>query len=307
MAQALWVHKDKILNVWRERMRATTIAVFGLAVFMLGAIAFSPSVADAAQPKPGYCEPKDVSAALLKDCRHLLKLKDRLDNTGVLNWSLDVKIRDWTGVGVNQDRTAVVGLKLPVKGLVGEVPSRLGRLSGLERIDLSHNALTGPVPSTLGKLANLKELNLRGNRLSGKIPSALGDLESLRRLSLADNDLQGAIPTSLAGLSNLERLALDKNSLTGEIPAGLGELPDLRFVWLSNNRLTGTLPPSLGASDSLQYLRVKNNELTGQIPDTYGDRDWRCLLLAGNDLDDECLPSSLKGRVKTQDMKACPN
>lgn len=291
----------------RLRRMGELFAVTGAAVLLMtGALAARPPAVDAAGPKPGYCEPNSVSAALLKDCRHLLKLQDRLDNDGVLNWDRDVKIRDWTGVKLNRDRTAVIGLILRDKALTGEIPSRLGRLSGLKRLDLSHNLLTGPVPATLGNLTSLEELKLRGNRLSGRIPSALGDLMSLEQLSLADNDLRGPIPASLTGLSNLERLSLDRNGLTGEIPTGLGNLPNLRFVWLSNNRLTGTLPPSLGASAALQYLRVTNNELTGRIPDTYGDRDWRCLLLAGNDLEDECLPRSLKGRVKTQDMKVCP-
>ena len=116
---------------------------------MIGGLAVRLPAVDAAEPKPGYCASKSVSAALLKDCRNFLKLKYCLDKDGVLNWGDNVKVRDWTGVKVNRDGTAVIRLNLHDKGLTGDIPPRLGRLSGLKRIDLGYKALTGPVPSTL--------------------------------------------------------------------------------------------------------------------------------------------------------------
>ena len=281
----------------------SVLAAVGLAVQLPAAeAAETGSLSDL---RPGYCGPGSVSSELERDCRRLLHAKHRLDQDGVLNWDWKVEVKHWTGVEVNEERTAVTGLNLRDMGLTGSIPPELGQLTGLQRVDLTHNDLTGPIPGRLGQLANLKGLRLSNNRLSGEIPAELGNLKSLKELGLGRNHLQGKIPNELANLVNLERFVMRDNRLSGEIPFWLENIEGLRFVWLTNNRFTGTLPPNLGASDTLQYLRVQNNRLTGAIPDSYGNREWRCLLLRGNDLTDTCLPRSLKGKVKTQDMRAC--
>ena len=63
----------------------------------------------------------------------------------------------------------------------GEIPSELGGLSNLTRLDLFSNQLTGEIPSELGNLSNLTHLWLSDNQLTGCIPEGLRDI--------AENDL----------------------------------------------------------------------------------------------------------------------
>jgi len=279
--------------------------VLTVALAMLAAVQ-APAAAASKSARPGFCEPGTVNEVLWEECRLLLRAKKSLDPDGVLNWSRERKVKRWAGVELSDDGVHIVGLDLSHRALTGRLSPLLGRLVFLEEIDMGHNELTGSIPPELGNLAALRRLNLNHNRLGGKIPPELGRLNNLEKLELAGNNLRGKIPNALENLKNLQRFILRDNQLTGNIPNWLSDFPELRFVWLTNNQFTGKLPPDLGSLPSLQYLRVQNNQLTGKIPDSYAHREWRCLLLAGNNLDDTCLPRTLKGKVKTQDMRACP-
>lgn len=57
-------------------------------------------------------------------------------------------------------------------GFVGLIPSEVGLLSNLARLDLSHNYFTGPVPEDIGKLTKLTEINLEKNGLT-TLPDSL--------------------------------------------------------------------------------------------------------------------------------------
>ena len=58
--------------------------------------------------------------------------------------------------------------------------------------------MSGPIPSELGALEHLQRLDLHDNQLSGLIPPELGRLNHLQRLDLGFNpDLAGAIPQKL--------------------------------------------------------------------------------------------------------------
>ncbi len=96
----------------------------------------------------------------------------------VLNWSMDVAIRDWEGVAVGGSTQRVAGLNLGDRALSGTIPLDLGLLHGLETLDLSDNLLTGEIPTTLGDLSILLSLNLSGNSLSGCIPATIRNVMS---------------------------------------------------------------------------------------------------------------------------------
>ncbi|KAI4355886.1 hypothetical protein L6164_004615 [Bauhinia variegata] len=64
------------------------------------------------------------------------------------------------------------GLNLSAIGLTGEIPSVIGNLEKLERLDLSHNNLTGSI-EVLDKLSSLGEANISYNSFVGPVPVSL--------------------------------------------------------------------------------------------------------------------------------------
>ena len=195
------------------------------------------------------------------------------------NWLTDAPLGDWYGVNVD-GRGRVVRLVLGgwnpeqrtyvSNNLSGPIPPKLGSLTNLQDLRLSHNPLTGPIPPELGNLANLTQLDLGNNVLSGPIPTELGNLTNLRHLSLSGNNLSGPIPTELGSLTNLQTLSLDATPVTGPIPTELGRLTNLRYLSLSFTNLSGPIPTELGSLTNLRYLSLSGNNLTGLIPAELG-------------------------------------
>ena len=210
------------------------------------------------------------NAGLVSDCNALLAARDRLAGRVSLNWSVNVAIEDWEGVGVGGSTKRVVHLALNQKGLSGRIPAELGRLSNLTLLHLSDNELKGAIPTELGNLSKLELLILTENELSGEIPSELRGLSSLSELSLTGNDLTGAIPAEVGDITNLRSLYLDDNRLSGAIPGELGSLHKLVFLKLNDNALTGPTPPEIGDISTLERLYLDNNKLTGSIPPELG-------------------------------------
>ena len=160
---------------------------------------------------------------LLSDCEVLLEAKDVLAGTASLNWSPSLRIDQWDGVRLDGLPERVTTIDLSEKGLTGQIPPELGKLTDLEWLSLDSNRLTGTIPPELGKLTDLESLWLFSNRLTGTIPPELGRLSSLTHLALSLNRLTGVIPPELGRLTNLEYFSLDYNQLTGCVPSNLRE------------------------------------------------------------------------------------
>ncbi len=160
----------------------------------------------------------------------------------------------------------LVGLHLPRNNLTGNLPSELGRLPYLRRLEISQNMLSGPMPSELGSLRHLRLLHMFDNSLTGPIPPELGNLSQLEELDLRSNSLTGPVPPEFGNLSRLEHLKLDRNSLTGPIPPELGSLQRMLWLTLSENSLNGQIPPELGNLSQLEVLNLQDNALSGSIP-----------------------------------------
>ncbi len=209
-----------------------------------------------------------TNVGLALDCEALLTARDALAGGASLNWSADRPISEWDGVEVERMTKRVVGLRLNSPNqLSGTIPSDLGNLTNLRRLELVKGQLSGAIPPELGSLTNLTSLELWENELTGEIPAELGSLTNLTSLGLSDNRLTGEIPAELGSLTNLRLLQLTGNELTGEIPAELGSLTNLRWLNLGGNELTGEIPAELGRLSSLEGLYLGgNNQLTGCIP-----------------------------------------
>ncbi|XP_051215015.1 LRR receptor-like serine/threonine-protein kinase RPK2 [Lolium perenne] len=131
--------------------------------------------------------------------------------------------------------------------LSGLIPTSIGQLDYLIRLDLSRNQLGGEIPASVKKLPHLELLSLSHNLLNGTIPDDINQLHSLKVLDLSSNLLAGEIPRALAGLANLTDLFLDNNKLTGEIPAELANVASLTKFNVSFNNLSGPVPTNSSA------------------------------------------------------------
>jgi len=161
-------------------------------------------------------------------------LKALYENTDGDNWTNNT---GWEEVTGNQPTTNC-NLNL----LHGIELDNLGRV---ETINLKRNGLIGSIPSELGKINNLKVLILSDNGLSGSIPSELGNLSNLEFLNVARNQLNGSIPQTFGNLSNLETLGLADNQLIGGIPTELGNLTNLVSLIIANNNFEGCFADNL--------------------------------------------------------------
>lgn len=146
------------------------------------------------------------------------------------------------------------------------IPSEIGLLTQLTRLDFYNNHLTGSIPSSLYRLTQLSSLNFTYNDLTGSIPSMFSDLTQLVNLDFSFNKLTGSIPSSVSKLTRLTDLAFTANKLTGTIPSSLSNLSQLARLAFTRNLLTGSIPMFLESLSQLVYFSVYNNSLTGSIP-----------------------------------------
>ncbi len=212
----------------------------------------------------------EANRGLVRDCALLLLARDPLRGTAPLNWSEDLPIGAWDGLGFNGDPPRVDGVHLRDRGLDGVIPHWLGGLTELVYLHLgAQNHPTGPIPAGLGGLRDLAGLHLTNNRLTGVIPDLSGT--NLSRLDLRGNELTGGVPAWLGEMTNLRVLNLRGNEITGGVPARLGELTNLRVLSLQDNELTGPIPRSIGRLPLLREVRLAQNELTGCVPSPLED------------------------------------
>ncbi|BFG29775.1 hypothetical protein CerSpe_160490 [Prunus speciosa] len=182
----------------------------------------------------------------------------------------------------------LIDLYLYGNQLNGTIPSWLGSLPSLERLDLGSNQLSGNIIEFQSR--SLKILYLNDNKLHGLIPRSIFELENLTNLDLSSNNLNGIVEfEKFSKLQSLFSLYLSSNHLSlsfnhlsnnswpqlstlalsscniSEFPYFLRASPNLDMLNLSYNRIQGEVPKWLWdvAKDSLYYLDLSHNFLTG--------------------------------------------
>ena len=166
----------------------------------------------------------------------------------------------------------VIGVAMAGKNISGYIPSELGSLLFLRRLNLHGNRLAGAIPAALSNASSLHSLYLYGNRLTGRLPVALCDLPRLQNLDVSGNALSGELPLDLRNCRSLQRLVLARNAFAGELPAGVWpEMPNLQQLDLSSNAFNGSIPPDLGELLRLAgTLNLSHNRLSGVVPPELG-------------------------------------
>ena len=179
--------------------------------------------------------------------------------------------------------TLVIDDTVDENGLDGNLPTQIGELTRLRRLQLCCNSLVSFFsfssilsPSMSRKrtlfvflVANFTSSVSSTTKKSGEIPTALSTLTYLRWLNLGANQFTGTIPDAMSQMTHLTDLDLWRNQLTGTIPESLGDLTRLTHIDISRNQLTGTMPNSLGGLTILQTLRMHRNELTGDLDSVF--------------------------------------
>ena len=107
---------------------------------------------------------------------------------------------------------------LPYSGLTGSIPSEIGYLTNLIKLNLYGNQLTGSIPPEIWNLTNLTYMNLGSNQLTGSIPPEIGNLTNLYGLSLRDNQLTGIIPDEICNQGDSSP-GLENNQLCPPYPS----------------------------------------------------------------------------------------
>ncbi|KAF5741154.1 hypothetical protein HS088_TW10G00149 [Tripterygium wilfordii] len=220
--------------------------------------------------------------SLTPDGLSLLSLKSAVDQPSDGSPFSDWKENDttpcrWTGVscmnvtGFPDPR--VVGIAIAGKNLRGYIPSELGSLVYLRRLNLHNNNFYGSIPVQLFNATSLHSIFLYGNNLSGLLPPSICNIPRLQNLDLSNNSFSGSISSELRNCKQLQRMILARNKFSGEIPAGIWpELENLVQLDLSANELKGSIPNDLGELKSLSgALNLSFNHLSGRIPKSLGN------------------------------------
>ncbi|KAK1571336.1 hypothetical protein Q3G72_015299 [Acer saccharum] len=188
----------------------------------------------------------------------------------------------------------LVTLDLSKNSFEGDIPSSMGEMKSLNKLDLSSNNFSGELPKAfvsgcssleLLKLSNnkfhgeifpqfmnmtrLTWLNLDNNQFSGKIQDGLWKAKLLYVLDLSSNSFSGQIPDWIGNFSFLSYIVLSNNLLEGGVPIQLSNLGGLWILDISENRLSGSMASSFNLSSSVEKLCMQKNALNGSIPNAF--------------------------------------
>ena len=199
---------------------------------------------------------------------------DVIDGLTEKRWLSPISECEWFGVECNGD-DEVSSLTLIANGLVGKLIPELASLTGLESLDLSHNALTDDLPNSLGKPeSKLRQLSLSHNALEGTIPNSwFYTLTSMETFNVEHNKLSGTISSTLLPKwsATLRELLLSNNEFRGSLPPTLGRSRGLKILDVSNNKFEDGIPPEIGNLRQLNYLNLSGCKLRGSIPAEIGE------------------------------------
>ena len=127
----------------------------------------------------------------------------------------------WQGLTCVADNPESLGgtksvqtILLRKRNMDGTIPGdAFVNLTSLIAMDVSGNDLTGNIPSSIGSLPLLQRLNLSYNELSGTFPGEIESLNNLTSVDVSNNQLTGCYLTK-ANFHNITFLDISNNDFT---------------------------------------------------------------------------------------------
>ncbi|CAB9501351.1 Leucine Rich Repeat [Seminavis robusta] len=206
--------------------------------------------------------------------------------------------------------TKLKKLDLSENYFAGQIPSELGLLQ-LENLYLNHNFLAGPLPTELFNIVTAKGFNVAANALSGTLPTEAGKLAHLHWFNLYGNWMEGPVPTEIGLLNKMAALHASHNMFSGTLPSELGQLSTSQSLSIDvrYNNITGTVPSELGSLTNLVVLALEGNpDLTGEMPGEICElvSDWKLSTLSLDCQNVKCSDNACLGTDAEHGVCLCP-
>jgi len=104
------------------------------------------------------------------------------------------------------------------------------------------NDFSGTLPSEMGEMTDLWRLDVAENKIGGRIPPELGNLTNLGMLYLHENKFVGTFPNEIGHkIPLLEEVWFYNNDFTGTVPIGLGNHSRITSILAHGNKFTGNV------------------------------------------------------------------
>ncbi|RLM56041.1 tyrosine-sulfated glycopeptide receptor 1 [Panicum miliaceum] len=215
-----------------------------------------------------------VSSCTEQERSSLIDFRDGLspEGNGGLNvsWINNTDCCQWEGIFCSTGGV-VTDVLLGSKGLKGSIPPSLSNLTGLLRLNLSHNSLEGSLPAELLFSNSIIVLDVSFNYLFGPLQERWQSSNPglpLQVLNISSNLFKGQFPSpTLEVMKNLVALNASNNSFTGSMPSSIcNYAPSIAMLDLCLNEFSGTISPEFANCSMLKVLKAGHNNLTGALP-----------------------------------------
>jgi hypothetical protein len=118
----------------------------------------------------------------------------------------------------------------------------------LDVLELNSNCLFGSLPSQIGLLTNIQKLNLEDNGINGFVPDELFNMSSLTHLNLAwQYENERNCTTSKGDVLELFITSTGKpnEGLEGKVLEKIYRLRHLKEILVEDNYFSGTISPEI--------------------------------------------------------------
>ena len=189
-------------------------------------------------------------------------------------WFLDLETAEHLNSGIENvfNLSSLQYMHLSLAGITGTLPDEFGLyFPAMVECLLPGNHFTGNIPSTMGSMTNLTRLNLAGNKFSGQIPRSIGSLPALEIADFGYNSLTSLEKGIMFKSQSLEVVILARNrQLNMSFDALLEAIRpingSLRILNVSNCHFYGPILDKLWDFNHLISVDLSGNNLCGEVP-----------------------------------------